>query len=93
MNKVKEMYKLKGLLLKKLESKKVKYKLVPSSDFDDLVLYPDNYSEDGVWFLLYRFYDCGETDFLAEDKDENCYANFTEDEFLAFVKNYRASNE
>ena len=90
MNDVKEMNKLKGLLLKKLESKKVEYKLVPSFDSVDLVLYPDNYSQDTVWFNFYRFYDCGEIDFLAEDKDGNYYGQYTEGEFLDFVKNFRA---
>lgn len=89
MNAVQEMYKLKGLLLNKLDSKEIEYKLVPSSDYDDLVLYPDNYSQDTVWFNFCRFYDCGEIDFLAEDKDGNYYGNFTEDEFLEFVKNFR----
>lgn len=89
MNKVREMNKAKRLLLKKLESKKVQYKMVSSSDCADLVLYPDNYSEDGVWFCLCRFYDEGDTEFLAEDKDGNSYDQYTEDEFLDFVKDFK----
>lgn len=80
----------KSQVLKKLKEQDVNYKLVPSDDYDDLVLYPDNYSEDYVWFSLYRFYDVGGVEVLAEDKDGNYYGQYAEDEFLTFVKNYRA---
>ena len=80
---------LKNKVLKKLEELNVNYKLVPSEDYTDLVLYPDNYSVDNVWFSLYRFYDVGHTEVLAEDKDGNFYGDFDEDEFLYFVKNFR----
>ena len=60
---------LKNKVLKKLEELNVNYKLVPSEDYTDLVLYPDNYSVDNVWFSLYRFYDVRDTEVLAEDKD------------------------
>ena len=80
---------LKNKVLKKLEELNVNYKLVPSEDYTDLVLYPDNYSVDNVWFSLYRFYDVGDTEALAEDKDGNFYGDFDEDEVLYFVKNFR----
>ena len=80
---------LKNKVLKKLEELNVNYKLVPSEDYTDLVLYPDNYSVDNVWFSLYRFYDVGHDEVLAEDKDGNFYGDFDEDEFLNFVKNFR----
>ena len=81
--------KFKNKVLKKLEELNLTYKLVPSEDYTDLVLYPDNYSVDMVWFSLYRFYDVGYAEALAEDKDGNFYGEYDEDEFLNFVKNYR----
>ena len=93
MNKVQEMYKTKRNVLNKLEKMKVQYKLVPSEDCVDLVLYPDNYSEDGYWFCLYRFYDVGEVDAVAEDLNGTYYGQYSEDEFLTFVKNFRVFND
>jgi hypothetical protein len=81
--------KVEKRVLKKLEELNVDYKLVPSEDYTDLVLYPDNYSVDNVWFSLYRFYDTDSSEVLAEDKDGNFYGKFTEDEFLNFVKTYK----
>lgn len=86
---VKQMYKFKKKILKKIKEKKVQYKLVPSEYCDDLILYPDNYSEDGYWFCLYRFYDIGKTEVVAEDFNGYYYGQYTEDEFLDFVKNFR----
>ena len=80
----------KNEVLQKVKDQNVNYKLVHSEYFDDLVLYPDNYSENYVWFSLYRFFDVGRIDVLAEDSNGNYYGQYTEDEFLTFVKNFRA---
>jgi hypothetical protein len=82
------MNNFKKEIIQKLKTLKVKHKLVPSDDWDDLILYPDNYDNDNVWFCLYRFYDIGKSEVLAEDCNGNFYGQYTEDEFLDFVKSY-----
>lgn len=89
MNKLREMYQYKNSLLDKLNNQSVDYKLVPSEDMDELVLYPDNYSTDNVWFSFCKFYDLGNVEFTVEDSNGNDYGQYTEDEFLTFVKNFR----
>lgn len=80
-------------ILDKLKTSNINYKLVPSTDYDDLVLYPDNYNIDNIWFCLYRFYDIGKTQIIAEDSDGNYYGKFVEDEFLLYVKNFKLNSD
>ena len=81
--------KLKSVL-NKLKELNLDYKLVPSEDFDDLVLYPDNYEEDDVYFLYCRFFSDSDFEYLCDNSNGNTYLDYTEDEFLTFVKNFRA---
>ena len=74
-------------LLKLLKDLNVDYKLVGN----DLVLYPDNYSEDGVYFNFVRFNTNGRVvENLMEYSEGNSYtADKPVEEFLTFVKNFR----
>lgn len=84
-----EQIEFKKNTLRKLNELNVNYKLIPGGDWDDLILYPDNYSEDGIWFCLYRFYDIGKTEVQAEDCNGSYYGKYTEEEFMKFVKDFK----
>ena len=81
---------IKDSITLKLIEQDLEYKFIPSQDWDDLIIYPENYDEDNIWFCLYRWYDAELCRVIAEDSNGNFYGQYTEDEFLTFVKNFRA---
>lgn len=79
-------------VLKECKNNKVEYKVVPTEYTSTLVLYPDNYENDGVYFKAYTFYDnTDECEAVFEDSNGTEY-NFGLKDFLNFVKNFKLNN-
>lgn len=79
----------KKSILKKIDKLGVDYKLIPIGDYTELVLYPDNYEEDAVYFTYCEFKGNSVTRYLTEDSRGQYHDELTEDEFLHFVKNFK----
>ncbi len=81
----------KKTILKKVDKLGVDYKLIPIGDYTELVLYPDNYEEDEIYFTYCEFIGSRLIRLISEDSKGNFYDNYNKDiEFLTFVKNFRA---
>ena len=77
-------------ILKKVDKLGVDYKLVSIGDYTELVLYPDNYKEDEIYFTYCEFIGNRLSRLILEDSKDNYYDNYNKDiEFLMFVKNFK----
>ena len=79
----------KNKLIKLAEEMDLDYKIVSWDDGSDFVVYPDEYTNNGVYFTAYRFYDRNdECEKLFEDENGNDYSAISKREFFDFVKHY-----
>lgn len=67
------------------------YKFVSWADGSDFVVYPDNYTNEDVYFVAYRYNDNSDDyESLFEDMNGNYQCTpLSNEDFFKFVKNYR----